>query len=644
LLSLLPAVLFASEAPPIVGPPILAPPDNLVAEGLPPIEHALVDEVARYTEARAATFADWHPSERRLLISTRFANVRQIHQVSAPGGARRQLTFFTEPVNTATYDPRDGAFLLFLKDRGGDEFAQIYRQDLADGRVTLLSDGGRSQNGGIDWSTAGDRIAYASTRRNGADRDIYVMDPRDPSTDRLVVEVAGGGWQVLDWSPDDRRLLILEYVSVTESRIHEVDLQTGERRRVAATDEPVAWRAAEYTADGRRAIVITDRGGDFSYLAELDLASGEMKRLSHAADWDVAAFALSTDRSRIAYELNEAGQSRLYLMEVAGGVPRPVANLPVGTLGRFAFHRTRGELAFSMVTTRSPADVYSLDVASGALERWTASEVGPVVLDDLPDPRLVRWNSFDGLEITGFLYPPARHFTGKRPVIVSIHGGPESQATPGFQGRWNYFLNELGVAILEPNVRGSSGYGRRFVALDNAENREDSVKDIGALLDWIAAQPDLDGSRVMIEGGSYGGYMALAVSTLYSDRIVGAIDVVGISHFGTFLQNTEDYRRDLRRVEYGDERDPDIQALFERISPLRNAARIKKPLFVVQGANDPRVPASEAEQMVATIRGGGTPVWYLLGKDEGHGFAKKENADFQFYATVEFVKRYLLAP
>jgi dipeptidyl aminopeptidase/acylaminoacyl peptidase len=255
----------------------------------------------------------------------------------------------------------------------------------------------------------------------------------------------------------------------------------------------------------------------------------------------------------------------------------------------------------------------------------------------------VKWKSFDGKEITGFLYrPDAAKFAGKRPVIINIHGGPEAQYRPGFLGRNNYFINELGCAILFPNVRGSEGYGKTFLKLDNGLKREDSYKDISALLDWIPSRPELDAGRVMVTGGSYGGFMTLAVATNYADRIRCALDVVGISHLATFLKNTESYRRDLRRVEYGDERDPEMAEFMERTAPLNNAHKITKPLFVVQGANDPRVPKSEAEQIVATLKKQGTPVWFLMAKDEGHGFAKKKNADFQFYATVQFIRDALL--
>jgi dipeptidyl aminopeptidase/acylaminoacyl peptidase len=344
----------------------------------------------------------------------------------------------------------------------------------------------------------------------------------------------------------------------------------------------------------------------------------------------------------VAFATNEEGISRLYLLDTRTRAYRRVESVPVGVIGGVRWHRNGREIGFSLNSARSPTDTWSVDVASGAATRWTESELGGLVASELSEPTLVRWPTFDGKTISGFLYRPPARFTGRRPVIINIHGGPEGQSRPTFLGRSNYYLNELGVAVLFPNVRGSTGFGKSFVKLDNGMRREESVQDIGALLDWIATQPDLDPSRVMVTGGSYGGYMTLAVATNYADRICCALDVVGISHFGTFLKNTESYRRDLRRAEYGDERIPEMAAYFERISPLNNAARITKPLFVVQGGNDPRVPRTEAEQIVARVQQGGTPVWYLMARDEGHGFAKKANQDFQFYATVMFIRQNLL--
>jgi dipeptidyl aminopeptidase/acylaminoacyl peptidase len=622
--------------------PVITPGENLVAQGIPPIPASLAAEVRRYTESRSAAFQDWHPTRRELLVSTRFANAAQIHRVAMPGGARAQLTFSEEPVTDALFEPRGDGSFLFLRDVGGNEFDQIYRYDTS-GRITLLTDGGRSQNGTPVWSRAGDRIAYGSTARNGADRDVWVMDPSNPASRRMVMQATGGGWFVGDWSPDDRTLLVLEYESVNRSHLWLVDATSGEKTALTQRGaDSVAYGGAEFAADGRGVYLTTDLGAEFQRLAYMDLATRALTPLTPDIPWDVESFDVSPDGATVAFATNEEGISRLYLLDTRTRAYRRVESLPVGVIGGVRWHPSGREVGFSLNSARSPTDTWSVDAATGAATRWTESELGGLVATELSEPQLVRWPSFDGRTISGFLYRPAARFTGRRPVIINIHGGPEGQSRPVFLGRSNYYVNELGVAVLFPNVRGSTGFGKTFVKLDNGMKREESVQDIGALLDWIATQPDLDPSRVMVTGGSYGGYMTLAAATNYADRICCALDVVGISHFGTFLKNTESYRRDLRRVEYGDERIPEMAAYFERISPLNNAARITRPLFVVQGGNDPRVPRTEAEQIVARVQQGGTPVWYLMARDEGHGFAKKANQDFQFYATVMFIRQNLL--
>ena len=622
---------------------VIRPGENLVAEGIPPLPASIAETVDRYTELRNATFVDWHPKRREMLILTRFADTPQVHRVKFPGGDRAQLTFFDERVGNASFAPAHGDFFVFSRDRGGDEFAQLYRHDLATGAVTRLTDGGRSQNGGVSWSTSGDRIAYGSTRRNGRDRDLYVMDPRDPATDRRVAEVEGGGWGVADWSPDDKTLLVQHGLSAHESALWLFDAATGERRRLTpAGDQKVSYRDGRFAPDGRSVHATSDRGSDFHRLVRIELPGGAERVLTPDTRWDVDDFEVSPDGKTIAYVSNEDGVDVLRLMDAATGSPRPGPALGPGLISRLKWHAALGQLGFTFTSARSPADAYSWDPASGKVERWTESETGGLDPSTFSQPEIVRWKSFDGRTISGFLYRPPARFTGPRPLVVNIHGGPEGQARPTFQGRTNYALNELGVAVLFPNVRGSTGYGKTFLALDNGEKREDSVKDIGALLDWVKTQPDLDAGRIMVTGGSYGGYMTLAVATHYSDRIRCALDVVGVSNFQTFLEKTEAYRRDLRRVEYGDERDPKMKEFFARIAPVNNAHKITRPLFVVQGKNDPRVPLGESEQMVATVRKNGSPVWYLMASDEGHGFAKKKNQDFQFYATVRFMQEHLL--
>jgi dipeptidyl aminopeptidase/acylaminoacyl peptidase len=629
---------------PAQAPETLALPPALVADGIPAIPAQLAQDLRRYTEFRSASFADWHPTERAMLISTRFGSAAQVHQVRSPLGARQQLTFFEEPITTAEFGRTGSRYFLFLKDAGGDEFRQIYRYDFATGDVTLLSDGGRSQNGSMQWSNSDDRIAFTSTRRNGADRDVYVMNPLDPASTRLVLQVDGGGWSVQDWSPGDSLLLVGEYISVNQSSLWLVNVSTGARRPLVARmrGDSIAMGDGRFSADGRHVYATTDQFGEFAELARVDLRTGEIERLAAAIPWDVTSVQLSPDRSTIAFVTNEAGRSRLYLLDARDNRYAAVEGLPVGIFSSLTWHRTLPELGLTVQSSAISGDAYSVNVGTRAVTRWTESELGGLSAETLRVPRLVEWRSFDGRAITAWYYPPAERLIGRRPVIVNIHGGPESQARPNFIGRNNYYLNELGVALIYPNVRGSTGFGKTFVRLDNGLQREDAVRDIEALFDWIAQQPDLDPSRILVTGGSYGGYMTLMLATMHPDRICCAVSSVGISNLATFLETTESYRRDLRRAEYGDERDPATRAWMERTAPVNNAQRITRPLFVIQGANDPRVPRSESEQIVAAARRNQAPVWYLLGLNEGHGFRKKENADAQFYATVEFVRRFLL--
>lgn len=621
----------------------ITPGDNLVVEGIPPIPASLAQTVDRYTQFRSAGMLSWHPQRREILITTRFGDVPQIHRVAAPLGSRQQMTFFPEPVFRAGYQPTKGDYFVFSKDIGGNEFSQLYRYDFASGDVTLLTDG-KSRNSGGVWSNQGDRMIYNSTRRTGKDNDFYIIDPANPKSDRLLAQVEGGGWGGMNWSPDDRQLLLMEFVSVNESYLWTLDTNTGEKKLITPKGgkEKVSYQGGVFSKDGKGLYVVTDRESEFQRLAYIDLATLKHTYLTTQIPWDVEEFDLSEDGKLLAYVSNEDGIGVLHLIDTATNQEKPLPKLPIGQVSGITWHRNNQDLGFTLVSARSTADAYSLNVITNKIDRWTESETGGLNTANFSEPELVRWKSFDGRTISGFLYRPPAKFEGKRPVIINIHGGPEAQFRPSFLGRNNYYLNELGVAILFPNVRGSTGYGKTFLQLDNGFLREDSVKDIGALLDWIATQPTLDKDRILVTGGSYGGYMSLAVATNYSDRIRAAINIVGISNFVSFLERTESYRRDLRRVEYGDERDPKMREFLLRISPLNNAEKIRKPLFVIHGQNDPRVPLNEAEQIVRTVRNNGIPVWYLMAKDEGHGFSKKRNVDFQFYSTIMFIKETLL--
>jgi dipeptidyl aminopeptidase/acylaminoacyl peptidase len=620
----------------------IAPGENLVVDGVQKIPASLADTAGRYASYRSANLADWHPARREMLIATRFGDTAQLHLVKMPGGERQQLTFFADAVGNGKFHPNGGDYILFAKDIGGGEWYQLYRYDVASGDVTLLTDG-KARNLPGPWSSSGDEIAYMSTRRTGKDTDLWVMNPANPKTDHLLIKLEGGGWQPEDWSVDDKKILLREEISINESYLWLVDTTTGEKTALTPRDakEKIFYGESRFSKDGKGIYVTTDKDSEFQRLAYLDLATKQQKYLTTKIPWDVDGFDLTRDGKRIAFVANEEGVSVVRVMDTSTEKQESLPQPQAAVIGALRWHPNGHELGFSLTSAQRPGDCYSFDVTTAKLERWTTSETA-VKPAAFPEAELVRWKSFDGKMISGFLYKPPAKFAGKRPVLVVIHGGPEGQSQPTFLGRGNYYLNELGIALITPNVRGSTGYGKTFSLLDNGFQRDDTYKDINALFDWIATRPDLDAKRIAVTGGSYGGHMTLAVSTFYSDRIRCSVDIVGMSNLVTFLEHTEAYRRDLRRVEYGDERDPTMREYLEKIAPMNNIEKIKKPMFVVAGKNDPRVPVTESRQIFDALKKQGTPAWYLMAKDEGHGFRKKPNQDFQFYATVEFLQEYLL--
>ena len=620
----------------------VAPPESLIIDGVPKIPSALAETAGRYAAFRSASLSDWHPTRHEILISTRFAETPQLHLVAIPGGARQQLTFFADSVGNGRFHPNAGDYIVFMKDVGGGEWYQLYRYDTKSGEVTLLTDG-KSRNLMGPWSSDGDRIAYISTRRTGKDTDLWVMNPADPKTDHLLTPLSGGGWRPEDWSPDDKKILLLEEFSINESYLWLVDAVTGQKSELTPrhATEKVSYGEARFSKDGKGIYVTTDKDSEFHRLAYIDLETKQPTYLTTPIHWDVESFDLAHDGKLLAFVTDEEGLSVVHVRDTTNGKEMPLPHIPTGVVGGLRWHRNGHDLGFSLNNSRSPGDCYSIDVANEKLERWTNSE-SAVKTESFPAAELIHWKSFDGKMISGFLYKPPAKFGGKRPVLLIIHGGPEGQSVPTFLGRNHYLLNELGIALIYPNVRGSTGYGKAFSLLDNGMKREDTYKDINALFDWIAAQPELDSDRIAVTGGSYGGHMTLAVSTFYSDRIRCSVDIVGMSNLVTFLEHTEAYRRDLRRVEYGDERDPQMRAYLEKIAPMNNIEKIKKPMLVIAGKNDPRVPVSESQQIAEALKQAGTPVWLMIANDEGHGYRKKPNQDFQFYATVEFLLEYLL--
>jgi dipeptidyl aminopeptidase/acylaminoacyl peptidase len=642
---------------------VLPPNANLLAQGIPPIPQSLVTQVSRYTQFGGNSFVAWHPTQPQMLVTHRKTgdSVTHIHSVGAAMARPQALTEGPDTVRVASYEPRAGRYVVFGRSKGGDEAMQLFHLDPATRQATQFT-APTEAHALVGWiNPAGnitpeliytavplDRTAQGGSRAELTTTVWRVNPEQASSTQRKLVELPGTGWLGGDVSPDGKTAAFVRYRSAEDSQLWLLDTSSGARRQVLpspaeSTPEKPAKPASHFfgafSADGQRIFFISDRAGEFRELMALDLPTAKITRISAHIPWDVSSPKLSADGQTLAVRVNADGREELRWFDAHTLAERTPPQAPKGNIGAMAFHPQLPLLAFSVDSERGPGELKVLDARSGSLTGWSRATVpAGINFDGMLPQQIERFKSFDGLTISAVVQRPPQRFTGKRPVVVLIHGGPEGQSKVSFNGRWNYFVNELGAALIEPNVRGSTGYGKTFLSLDNGRKREDSVKDIGALLDWIAQQPDLDPRRVLIVGGSYGGYMALATSVHYSERIVGAIPVVGISNFVSFLTRTESYRRDLRRAEYGDERDPAMRAFLESISPLNHAAKIKKPLFVVQGKNDPRVPYTESEQIVERVRANGLPVWYLRADNEGHGFVRKENADFQFFAMIKFAE------
>jgi dipeptidyl aminopeptidase/acylaminoacyl peptidase len=609
-------------------------------QNVPEVPAEVTAAVQRYQNYRAASFQDWL-SDGSILIATRFGSTQQIHRVTMPGGARTQITFQSEPIAGAIAIPGTQRFV-FVRDTGGDEWFQLYAAGLTGDPQQLTEAGTRNQS--TAFSPDGQMMAWSRATKGSAEYAIYVADPSDRRSVKSVYREAGS-IDPDDISADRAQLLFTRSISNRESKLFLLDLASGKAKEIAPKAGKVLYTNARLARDGRSVYAISTKGSDFGRLVQIDIASGKDTVLTPDLKWDVETFTISDDDRLLAYSVNEDGFSKVVVRDLVTRRALPQPELPRGVLQNMAFSPDQTKLAFDLSTATSAGDVWTWDVTGASLARWTTSELGGLDPAKLAEPQLVRFKSFDGQSVSALVYRPAGIAPEVRtPVIMDIHGGPEGQTRPSWNVGAQYFAGVLGATVILPNVRGSTGYGRRYADLDNAEKREDSVKDIGALLDWIATQPNLDKNRVAVYGQSYGGYMSLAVMTHYADRLVGGVERYGISDFASFLKNTEAYRRDNRRAEYGDERDAKMQAVFERIAPLANVAKITKPMLVMQGANDPRVPKSESDQVVAGIRANGVETWYVVFADEGHGFLKKPNNDLRREVETVFLRKLFRQP
>ncbi len=614
--------------------------DNLVFDNIPEPPSGSTEQLDAYLSARQATPLGWSPKG-QLLIATRFGDVDQLHVVERAGGERRQITFLRDPIAYGAFSPDPNrSAIVFSKDVGGNENAQLYYQRVGEPRARMLTDG-KSLNGGVVWSNAGREIAFFTTARDGISRDINIVDPESGALPHLAVSGDSAAWYPLDWSPDDRKLLVLKYVSIAEGYLYVVDLYNGLKREVDPSSDKVGITDAKFSRDGQGVYLISNRDSEFGKLRYVSLFTGEKTEISGPIPWDIEQLAISRDGHYLVYVSNEGGASKLNALDLRTHQDLIPPRLPAaGVIDSLCFDAEGKRLAFGFTAANQPRDAYVLDMASNQLEAWTASEPGPLDPKKFVLPRLTQFPTFDrtdgkSRQIPLYVYEPAA--PGPHPVLIMLHGGPESQFRPGFDPWIEYLVNEMGFAVLAPNVRGSSGYGKTYLALDNGLLREDAVKDIGALLVWLGLQSSFDAKHVVISGVSYGGYLALAALVNYSDRLKGGVDLGGMTDFISFLSNTAPYRQNQRRLEYGDERDPDTRAFLRRISPLTNAERIARPVLVVHGKNDPRVPVGESDQLVNRLRSRGGVVWYLQATDEGHGFGRKQNRDAYYRTFAQFL-------
>jgi len=621
----------------------IKPPDSVIHEGIPNVPASLAREADPYRSFYGSSLCGWNPAKAEAIVIRYTSEASlQAARVGGPGQAPEFFTNLPQGFRESYVDPL-GKYILYVKPVDANFQSQFYKYDIATRTSEPLTDG-KSKNLYPVFSNSGKLLAYSSTRRNGSDLDVYVMDPLDPKTNRLVAELSGNDWAPFDWSPDDSRLVLSDYRSSDETYLWLLDLKTGKKTLVTPSESHLKafnGSVAYFSRDGKGLFICTDRGSEFRKLAYLDLATWSYRHLAGGKDWDIDEFALSPDRRTLAFATNEDGIGRLHLMDTDTFKERPIAQMPAGVISGLRWHRSQPLLGFVFSSTRTPADVFSVNSLSGKIERWTIAPVA-VKTDRFKEPELIKWQSFDKRAITGFLYQPPDSFTGKRPVMIYLHGGLQDQLRPDFRGQDNYFINSLGIAMIYPNIRGSSGYGKTFMSLDHGRLRLDAIKDIGALLDWIAARPDLDATRVLMAGGSAGAYDALSAAEMYPERIAATLSNAGPTNLATLIERTINNNPDPWRRQLGDERDKATRAFLDDIAPVTNAHKIAKPAFLIIGGRDLMTSAVETRHIIDQIRLKGIPAWFLLAEQEGHGFYDPSTYEYAFLAQVMFIKQFLL--
>ncbi|MBN2134252.1 MAG: prolyl oligopeptidase family serine peptidase [Acidobacteria bacterium] len=625
----------------------LAKPDTIITEQMPAIPMKWLQKIGPYMQIGENSFVDWDPRGEGMIISAQAGNTRQLFFLEKPGGNKKQLTNFNDPVTFARFNPNpDKKYFIYSRDEQGKENYQYYKYDLSTGESTLLTDG-KGNNRFLRFNRQGTLIAFGNSNRTGKMHDVYVMNPEVPGQMKMVFKSKDQSFYYPSgFSIDGKSLIVTEQYELNKTRTYIVDLKDYSVNLLNHKNSDGKSLYLYHTnADNSFYYGGSYMNRDFLSLIKYNAKTGEVIALSKE-NWDVEKFTFSNDLSKAAYVVNENGFASLYILDLKTEQRTRVESIPVGIIENPSINSINGNIAFSLSGPRMSKDVFEYDIMSGKTVRWTTGETNGLDISRFSEPELIEYPTFDKVDgkprhIPALYYKPNTASNKPFPVMIQIHGGPENQFRPEFQPNISFIVNGMGIAVIAPNVRGSSGYGKEYANLDNREKRWDAVKDIGALLEWIKTRPELDSNRICLIGGSYGGFMVLASMCEYSDSVTCGVDFFGISSFNTFMRSLPEDKLNSSREEYGDERF--LEAFFKKISPLANAHKINKPLFVIQGKNDPRVPSSESEQILKTVRKNGVSAWYLLATNEGHGFEKMDNVIYMGGAIIEFLEQHLLS-
>ncbi len=589
----------------------------------------------RYLNIRAASAPALSPDGKQVAFLTNITGSNQVWRVSASGGWPEQVTFFSDRVQSVAWSP-DGKWLLVGKDAGGNERTQLWLFS-PDGAVQqrITPDDRKIYRGAL-WSHDGARIAYASNEREEAHFDIYVMDIATRQATRVMQH--DGSNSAAAWAPDDSALIVSRALAGSDNTLMLLRLDTQKATELTPHQTPATYADVSWPP-GAIVYLASDQGRDFVNLAAIDTTAPRLVFMEDRKH-DIETLLFSEDGRLVVVAVNENGATRLSLRE--GGLSGKELAAPSpgnGVVGGLEFSRDGTRLAFSFSSSRNPGDLFLHDVAAGKSSRVTYSSLGGIPAASLVEPELISYPTFDGLQIPALLYRPSGEKGARLPAaMLMVHGGPEGQTRPSFSAVNQFFVGQ-GYVVLAPNIRGSTGYGRAWQQKDDVRRRLDSIKDLAAAAAYLKTSGAADPARIAVMGGSYGGYATLACLTFHPDLWAAGVDIVGISNFRSFLKNTSVWRTALRASEYGD---PVADAEFlDSVSPLNHIEKIRAPLMVIQGANDPRVPQSEADQIVESLRARSVPVDYLLFPDEGHGVVKLPNRIRAYTAIAEFLDKHL---